>query len=269
MNMRKILVFAVLFVFISCSNSELKRENDKLITQVSNLSAEVVALKAELTKYEMNPETLLSKAKDAEKSKDLIVIQEVLSDLTQYHPNSPERTSVSLMVSKIQEREKKEKAEVEKNRMQAVSKLKKSYDDVSGNTWYKNPYFTHYTNTNLMSLYIGQKGSSIWLRLMMSYKGEDWIFFDNAYISYQGNTREIIFDKYDNKKTEVGNGGVWEWIDVSVKESDIQFIRNMSQIPDSKMRLSGKYSKTRNLSANERRAIADVMLAYDVLKKGS
>ena len=34
-----------------------------------------------------------------------------------------------------------------------------------------------------------------------------------------------------------------------------------------KMRLSGKYSKTRDLSVNEIKAIKDVLLAYDVLKE--
>ena len=33
-----------------------------------------------------------------------------------------------------------------------------------------------------------------------------------------------------------------------------------------KMRLSGKYTKTRNLSSSEIKGIKDVILAYDVLK---
>ena len=40
----------------------------------------------------------------------------------------------------------------------------------------------------------------------MSYTGDDWIFFENAYLSYEGNTLEIKFDKYRNKETENKGG---------------------------------------------------------------
>jgi len=36
-----------------------------------------------------------------------------------------------------------------------------------------------------------------------------------------------------------------------------------------RMRLSGKYVKTINLSRNEKRALTDVLLAYEVLKEES
>ena len=80
-----------------------------------------------------------------------------------------------------------------------MNKLKKKFDDVSGITWYKQPYFTHYSNTNLTSIYMGVKGSSKWLILTMSYKGDDWIFFDDAILSYDGNSKTISFDKYNFK----------------------------------------------------------------------
>ena len=150
--------------------------------------------------------------------------------------------------------------------VQAVNKLKKEYDDVSGITWYYNPYFTHYNNTNRTSIYIGSKETSVWLRLKMSYTGDNWIFFENAYLSYDENTRKIIFDKYDNKESDNSGGSVWEWIDVSVDEYLLAYLEEMIKGKSIKMRLDGKYTKTRNLSANEINGIKDVLLAYDVLK---
>lgn len=264
--MKKVFLILSAVFIISCNSVELKHENERLNQKVLDLQVENTTLKAELSKYEMNPELLLSKAKDAEAVRNIDELQKILMNLTEYHPNSKEKTEVSVMVNKLQELTRKEAEEVENKRLKAVNNLKRDHDDVSGVTWYKNPYFTHYNNRNLVSVYIGERDNVVWLRLKMSYTGSDWIFFDKAFLSYHGNTIEIKFDKYEDKKTEIGNGGVWEWIDVSVNDSDISFIKNMAKVSDSKMRLSGKYSKTRNLSANERKAISDVLLAYEVMK---
>ena len=57
-----------------------------------------------------------------------------------------------------------------------------------------------------------------------------------------------------------------EWIDVSVNDELLSFLKKMVNGKSVKMRLTGKYSKTRNLSSTEIKAIKDVLLAYDVLK---
>ena len=162
----------------------------------------------------------------------------------------------------------KKQEEKKKQRMSIVSKLRKKHDDVSNITWYYNPYFTHYNNTNRTSIYIGKKDNEIWLRLKMSYNGDNWIFFEEAYLSYDGNTREISFDKYENKESDNGSGGVWEWIDVPVDNGLLSYLKDMVKGKTIKMRLSGKYTKTRNLSPAEVNGIKDILLAYDVLIKG-
>lgn len=99
----------------------------------------------------------------------------------------------------------------------------------------------------------------------MSYEGEDWIFFEYAYLSYDGNTFNIPFDKYREKQTE-NDTRVWEWIDVRVSDDLLAFLKKMVNGKSIKMRLSGKYTKTRNLTTTEIKAIKDVLLAYDVLE---
>ncbi len=170
--------------------------------------------------------------------------------------------NITSLLKKITEKERQQK-------LKALKKLKKDYDDVTGITWYKNPYFIHYNNRNLTSIYIGHSKTSTWLRLKMSYRGDDWIFFEQAYLSYDGNTKEIIFNKYSDKETEVGYGGiVWEWIDISVSSDTERFLRKIVKSKNAKMRLSGKYTKTRNLTWRERQGIIDVLNGYDVLKQG-
>ena len=112
---------------------------------------------------------------------------------------------------------------------------------------------------------MGQKDNDVWLCLRMSYYGDDWIFFENAYLSYDGNTKEIIFDKYKDKETD-SDTEVWEWIDVPVLDDLLKFLEEMSKGKVLKMRLSGKYTKTRSLSSKEINAMKDILLAYDVLR---
>ena len=114
---------------------------------------------------------------------------------------------------------------------------------------------------------MGKEGSRVWLRLQMTYTGDDWIFFENAYLSYDGYTQEIAFDKYKEKETD-NDTTVWEWIDVSVDDRTLAFLRELVNGKSAKMRLSGKYTKTRNLTTKEINGIKDVLLAYDVLVKG-
>ena len=161
---------------------------------------------------------------------------------------------------------KLQKAERIERGKEALKKLKKTYDDVSNITWYENKYYTHYTNTNRASLYMGVQDNNVWLRLRMSYEGENWIFFEKAYLSYDGNTHEIRFNEYRDKKTENEGGRVWEWLDVQVDEELANFLNNMVTGKSVKMRLSGKYTETRNLSKNEIKGFTDVLRAYNLMK---
>ncbi len=174
----------------------------------------------------------------------------------------------------FQERERRRK-EAEKRierekqaKLKSIKKLKKEYDDVAGVTRYFNPYFTHYVNRNLTSIYIAQIGSNPYLYLRMSYHGDNWIFFEKAYLSYDGRTEQIIFNKFKDKETENEGGTVWEWISISVSDDLREYLRDFSQSKNAKMRLSGKYTETRNLTWKERQGIIDVLNAYDALKEG-
>ena len=232
--------------------------------------AENEQLKAELLKYETTPDRLYKNVPMwvAEKNIDSLTV--VCEDLNKYHPSSEECAKAQTALNKlIAEKEALAMAEKEK-RMKAVNKLTSKYDDVSGTRWYYNPYFTHYNNTNCISLYIGKKeGGNPWMRLKMSYEGDNWIFFENAYISYDGQTFSVSFNEFTEKESDNGYGGrVWEWIDVFVTSEIHEFLKQMVEGKTLKMRLSGKYTKTRILTNAEVNGLKDVLLAYDVLMNG-
>lgn len=233
------------------------------------LVAENEQLKAEILRYETTPDRLYKDVPAFVKNKNIDSLTVVCETLLKYHPNSKEYADAQSALQKlIAEKDALEKAEQAK-RMKAVKKLISKYDDVSGITWYYNPHFTHYNNSNRLSIYMGkEKDARPWLRLRMSYEGDNWIFFEKAYISYDGNTFEIPFNEYNDKKTEIGNGRVWEWIDVYVTSDIYTFIQEMVKGNSLKMRLSGKYAETRSLTHSEIEGLKDVLLAYDVLLNG-
>lgn len=270
--MRKlfILLFAG-FAYTSCGPSQLdyntlENRNKELENEITVLKNEISSLKSELENYKNSPDRLYTEASKLIASKDIESLTALCEKLEKYHPASNECKKADAALQKlIKEREDSIKAE-EAKRMQAVNKLKKRYDDVSGITWYKNPYFTHYNDVNRVSLYIGQDNSNVWLRLKMSYEGDNWIFFERAYLSYDGETKEIFFDQYRNKESDNSGGSVWEWIDVSVDDSLLSFLKEMVKGKSLKMRLSGKYTETRNITGNEKKALEEILLAFDVLK---
>lgn len=243
----------------------MERKIQSLTSEVTQLRDSLNKVMPELEGYRNSPEKLCSNIDELYKAGDIYELKSIKDKLEKYHPESKEYTIVKDLVSKYESEQLKKAEEEKKARLKAVSKLKKKYDDINHTTWFYNPYFTHYTNTNHTSIYMGKSESSLWLRLKMSYEGDDWIFFDTAYLSYDGNTYYVPFDEYRDKKTE-NDTRVWEWIDVNVDDEMLSFLRKMVNGKSVKMRLSGKYSHTRNLTSSEIKGIKDVLIAYDVLK---
>jgi hypothetical protein len=270
--MKKGLFFiTTICILTACGPSQsefdrLKEENTILIAQVDSLNKELV-------KYQYSPAKILAEAKQIAKEKNKEKLIDIRDQINKYHPQAHECKEVQKLLDKILA-EEKAKIEAERQRiarekqerLKAVNKLRKKKDDVQHITWYYNPYFTHYNNRNLVSLYMGENDQNIWLRLKMSYYGDNWIFFEKAYLSYDGNTREFPFNKYNDKESDHEGGYVWEWIDLSVNEYELDFLREMVKGKTLKVRLSGKYTETRTLSYDEKRAIKEMIMAYDVLK---
>ncbi|WP_286760715.1 hypothetical protein [Salegentibacter sp. UBA1130] len=273
---RIILLLTIIFALGACSDEEKEAELDNRISE----------LETQLDECKNGSDKLLAKVKIAFEEENFEEVKTIYSDFQNRHPESPEfkeAESINDQVTEIEEKRKKEaeriaeekRKEAERiaakekaDKLKALNKLRKNYDDVSGITWYKQPYFTHYTNTNLTSIYMGENGTNRWLRLQMTYKGDDWIFFERAYLSYDGNTKEIVFNKYDDKETDHSGGGVWEWIDLTVTKDVEMFLREFAESNSAKMRLTGKYTKTRTLTYNERRGILDVLNGYDAIEQG-
>ena len=266
-NYLVIIVATMLTLLLNaCSNKAREEQLQKRINELETM----------LDECQNGAEKLLSTIELSYENKDFETVKNKFKEIENRHPESSEYSKAKEIYDQVILIEENNRIEAERKvaaekqeKLQALKKLVKKHDDISGITWYKQPYYTHYTNSNLISIYMGDDGTSQWLRLIMSYYGEDWIFFERAYISYEGNTKEIVFDEYDDKETENDGGYVWEWIDLSMNEDVENFLRDFAKSKDAKMRLTGKYTKTRSLTYNERQGIIDVLNGYDALKKGA
>lgn len=263
----KILTGALLITILFSNCHDEKKETE--------LSNRILELEKELENCKNGEEKLTGIIKNSFESKDYQKVIETFKTLSSNFPGSSSLTSLRKLndesldqINKIKaEEENRRKAEIELKK-KSLTQLKLEYDDIRGISWYKQRYYTHYSNSNKTSIYIGkEKGKLPFLRLEMSYTGSDWIFFENAYLSYEGNTLPILFDKYGEKESDNGYEGVWEWIDVRLDDSDVEWLRKFAQSKDAKMRLTGKYTKDRKLTSQERQGIIDVLNGYQYLKE--
>lgn len=199
---------------------------------------------------------------------DTAKFHEHASEFKRRYPQDSANYTLDSLITKFRTERKEYLANLEEksnNAQEYLSKLKKDVDDIAGVTWYYQKRFTHYNNVNRTSLYIGSDTRTDWLRLKMSYEGDDWIFFEDALLSYDGNTWNVPFNQYEDKKSD-HDTRVWEWLDVQVMASDIKFLRELAQSSSAKMRLTGKYAKTRDLTNKEKQGILEVLDGYEALK---
>lgn len=271
-----VILFIGACLFFSCSDrnmeaqlKQLSEKNESLKDSIKNLQDSLEAANLELIGYRNSPEKLCSNLDGLYSKCDTIKLFEIQAKLEKYHPESEKVKEVKDLISEIRLTIKKKAEAEKKQRMAAVSKLIKRKNDVLGITWFYNPYYNHYDNVTGTSIYIGKSESTIWLRLKMSYGGDDWIFFDSAYLWYDGNTKYIKFDKYKDKQDDCDGDGVGEWIDISVDKELLSFLKSMVKGKKLKMQLMGKYSETKALSHSEINGIKAILLAYDVLKSES
>lgn len=245
---------------------QLTEENKTLQDSIRDLNENLKSANIELEGYKYSPEKLCAGIEELQSKNDTTRLSDILKKLKKYHPESDKIKTVEKVISEIRIEARKKAEEEKKKRMAAVSKLKKRVDDVQGITWYYNPYFTHYDNVSGTSIYMGKSSSSVWLRLKMSYAGENWIFFKSAYLSYDGNTKYISFDEYKEKHSDNDGYEVWEWIDIPMNKDLLSFLRKMVDGKKVKMQLLGEYGDSRTLSYSEKQGIKAVLLAYDVLR---
>lgn len=175
--------------------------------------------------------------------------------------NSANIVAASTKLAELKEQEK------ERALQQTLSSLQTETDKVEGITWYKPSTYPYYANSRSYVLpYIGQRDSSTWLRLKFHYTGDNWLFFEKITISIDGENYYKTYSYYDVERDN-GSGNVWEWVDISPTNADIEMLKKIANSKETIVRFQGdNYHYDLTVRSSDKTAINQVLTAYEALK---
>lgn len=160
-------------------------------------------------------------------------------------------------------------AAIKAERLEVVTKLRKSEDKVEGITWYKHPNQPKYTNSRSTAyLYIGRKGENgrPWLRMVVQYTSNDWLFVRTAHAWHDGIKEPLVLGGFERDN----NSTIWEWADVSPDEYQMVVLKSLANAKEAIIRFEGQqYKRDVTLSSGDKRAILDVLAAYEALQNAN
>lgn len=269
MNKTTLIYIATIFLFGSCGIPQ--EDFDKLQSENNQL-------KLDLEECQFGASKMLSQATAYFDNKEYKKCRTESNSIIEKHSGSNEAIKAKELLDKAneelnkiaeaKEKEKAEKIKKDKQRMaNATKKMRKKADDMNGITWYYDKTSPSYVNsrTNFYA-YIGKKeGGTPWMRMVIQYVADDWLFIEKYTIKVDGKTYKITEEKYGEIETDNGPG-IWEWLDRTVSTSEFEIMKAVANGKNVKIRFEGKkYYKDRTVSSKEKLALRNVIEAYEAL----
>lgn len=151
----------------------------------------------------------------------------------------------------------------DKEKAATLAKMRKKHDKMEDVTWYYAKSSPSTLSSNVVMVYLGEKGGSVWPRFRVQYTGDDWLFFHRLLANCDGTRFDFTFEP--KPETEVGYGGrVHEWVDVQLTKLHLGFVRFCAKSKDMTVRLEGKkFYRDRTVKAREKQAIMDALAAFE------
>lgn len=155
----------------------------------------------------------------------------------------------------------------EQAKQQALARLTKKTDSVENINWYYPSSYPTYINTRCFMLpYLGEKDGHVWMRLILDYAGNDWIFMDQAIINIDGEVADTIsFDYMDVERETAYGAKLYEAVDISPTSSQINLLRKVAESGKTTVRLKGQHQKDFEISSADKQGIKDILAVYDAL----
>jgi hypothetical protein len=262
------------FSFCGVSKKEhekLKSELENAKLENKNLTLKVDSLKNQLDSIMYGPERLLASAKKFITKKEYEEAKRDLELLIEKHPTSSETiegekllTNVKSLIEKI----KNEKELAEKQRLaNSTKKLISSYDKIEKITWYKDrALHNSFAVLPRVYLYMGIKtGSYPWLRFVIQYYGDDWVFLNKYIIHVDGEKMVLIPPSQPNR--EVGSAGsVYETNDLLVTTEIEKIVKAIMNSNEAIIRFSGPdKAMDYTVSSLEKKALRNIIDGYVAL----
>ena len=165
-------------------------------------------------------------------------------------------------------------AALEKEQGQAIlNNFYHQHDQVTAIDWYYPKAYPYYTADNLWGVdirsfvlhYLGRdKYGNQWMRLVCHYYGDDWIFFDRAIFSIDGENQTKSFSRSDLNRDHDG-GYVWETADVAAGSFEQELMWEIINSTQTIIRLEGNYVHDITVSDTDKAAMREVLTCYEAL----
>jgi hypothetical protein len=183
-------------------------------------------------------------------------------------PGSESLSSELSRVVKLSQQEQERQAkEAQKARERAVSAMlskKDSFEDVE---WiYDRATYSQYAGNKFL-LYMGRRDQGTpWLRLRFMMYDDTWHFFESIKLDVDG-VRYSYFPGFSEVDRDNGGGDIWEWYDLAPTAADIRMVEAIIKSKSTRIRYinADNFYVERTVSSAQKKALARVLLAYEVL----
>lgn len=144
----------------------------------------------------------------------------------------------------------------------ALARLQVKEDKLEGVRFYSHPNSPRFLNSrSAVYPYIGRKGEDrFWLRLKIQYAASDWLFVQQVLVYVDGNRLVLHEGRFDRDN----NTEIWEWVDIAPDAGTIAILQRIASSKEATLRFVGnQYRKDVTISAADKRAIRDILDAYE------
>lgn len=152
---------------------------------------------------------------------------------------------------------------LEKERADALSKLRTYDDEFNNEIYYSDKSSPRYTNRNgfFLNFAISRDGKTIYNpNLKIRYYADNWLFIERITFLVDGQKLEYTAG---NMERDNDGGKIWEFTSKPVDAIDKVLIDAIIESKTSKMRLHGKqYYEDKTISSQQKKALKNVRDAY-------
>lgn len=183
-------------------------------------------------------------------------------------PNSKVLTAEYKRIDKlIAAAAKAKKAAEEEARKRAIRAMYVNSDTFEGINWYYDRgTYSRYAGDKFL-LYMGKReGSAPWLKLRFMMFDSNWHFFEWIQVNVDG-TKYTFTPDYDDIKRDNGSGDIWEWYDHDPTSADFAMLEKIIKSKSTRIRYinDDNFYEERTVRASEKKALSNVLLAYEAL----
>lgn len=184
------------------------------------------------------------------------------NDMTKFYENLQNKKKLTAQELEQLKKTNKKRADY------LYTKMRIKEDAIAGITWFTDKSSPNYLNTNAFYAYIGRDiNYKAWLRLIIRYCGDDWLFINKIIINVDGENYQITENEYDEFKSDNSGGQVWEYVDRKVTDSEYEIIKKVSESTKANVRFSGKqYYKDITISQQQKQALKNIVELYEIFK---